>query len=96
LFTSEGRITIDAVRALRDLGLRRRVAVVGFGAVANGDVFEPGLTVVEHDATELGRVAAELLFARVDGFDGPPQQIVLAPRLVARGLGELPAPVAAA
>ena len=55
-----------------------------------------GLAVVEHDATELGRVAAELLFARVDGFDGPPQQIVLAPRLVARGLGELPAPVAAA
>jgi LacI family transcriptional regulator len=95
LFTSDHRITMDAVRALRDLGLQRRVALVGFGAVALADVVEPGLTLLEQDRAQVGRAAAELLFARLDGFDGPPQQIVLSPRLVARGSGELPAPVAA-
>ena len=95
LFTSSSAITMGAVRALHDLGLQRRVALAGFGSVALGDVVEPGLTLLEQDPAELGRVAAELLFARLDGFDGPPQQIVLAPRLVARGSGELPALVAA-
>ena len=34
--------TIDAVRAIHDLGLQRRVAHVGFDDVALADVIEPG------------------------------------------------------
>jgi LacI family transcriptional regulator len=41
----------------------------------------------------LGRAAAEMLFSRLDGFDGPSQEIVLAPTLIARGSGELPVAV---
>ncbi len=95
LFTSNSATTMDAVRALHDLGLQRRVALVGFGAVTLGDAVEPGLTVLEQDGAGLGRLAASLLFSRLDGFDGPSQQIVIAPRLIARGSGELPAPVPA-
>jgi LacI family transcriptional regulator len=94
VFTSQNLITIDAVRAIHDLGLQQRVALVGFDDVALADVVEPGLTVVAQDPHGLGRAAAELLFSRLDGFDGPSREIVLAPRLVARGSGELPAPVA--
>lgn len=93
VFTSQNLITIDAVRAIHDLGLQHRVALVGFDDVALADVVEPGLTVVAQDPHGLGRAAAELLFARLDGFDGPSQEIVLDPRLIARGSGELPAPV---
>ena len=79
------------MRALHDLGLQRSVALVGFDDVALGDVIEPGLTVLEQDPTELGRLAATLLFKRMDGFDGPSEEVVLAPRLIARGSGELAA-----
>jgi LacI family transcriptional regulator len=90
VFTSQNLITIDAVRAIHDLGLQHRVALVGFDDVALADVVQPGLTVVAQDPGGLGRAAAQLLFSRLDGFDGPSQEIVLAPRLVGRGSGELP------
>ncbi|MEA2151689.1 MAG: LacI family transcriptional regulator [Solirubrobacteraceae bacterium] len=93
MFASQNLITIDAVRAIHDLGLQQRVALVGFDDVALADVVVPGLTVVAQDPRGLGRAAAELLFSRLDGFDGPSQEIVLVPRLIARGSGELPARV---
>ena len=89
VFTSQNLITIDAVRALHDLGRATSVALVGFDDVVLGDVVEPGLTVLAQDPVGLGRTAAERLFARVDGDDGPSQQIVLEPTLVERGSGEL-------
>jgi LacI family transcriptional regulator len=89
VFTSQNLITIDAVRALHDLGFARSVALVGFDDVVLGDVVEPGLTVLAQDPVALGREAAQLLFARLDGAGGPTRQIVLAPALVARGSGEL-------
>ncbi len=89
IFTSQNLITIDAVRAIHDLGQARSVALVGFDDVVLGDVVKPGLTVLAQDPAGLGRAAAELLFARLDGFDGPSRQIVLAPTLIARGSGEV-------
>ena len=93
LFTSQNLITIDAVRAIHDLGLQHSVAVVGFDDIALADVVAPGLSVIAQDPAGLGRAAAQLLFARLDGFDGPSREVVLAPRLLARGSGELPPPV---
>jgi LacI family transcriptional regulator len=95
IFTSQNLITIDAVRALHDLGLARSVALVGFDDVVLGNVVDPGLTVLAQDPARLGRTAAELLFSRLDGYDGPSRQIVLEAQLIVRGSGELPAPAAA-
>jgi LacI family transcriptional regulator len=89
VFTSQNLITIDAVRAIHDLGRARSTALVGFDDVVLGDVLEPGLTVLAQDPAALGRAAAELLFSRLDGFDGPSRRVVLAPTLISRGSGEL-------
>jgi LacI family transcriptional regulator len=89
VFTSQNLITIDAVRAIHALGLAESVAVVGFDDVVLGDVVSPGLTVLAQDPAGLGRRAAELLFARLDGFDGPSEEVVLGPQLIVRGSGEL-------
>ncbi len=94
IFTSQNLITIDAVRALHELGLQHRVALVGFDDVALADVVEPGLTVVAQDPAELGRRAAQLLFARLDGDDAPSHEVIIAPTLVRRGSGELQAATA--
>lgn len=92
LFTGQNLITIGAVRALRELGLQWRVAVVGFDDVVLGDLVEPGITVVAQDPYELGRRAGELLFARLEGDAGEAKRIVVPTQLVARGSGEIPPP----
>jgi LacI family transcriptional regulator len=89
LFTAQNLITIGAVRALRDLGLHRSVALVGFDDIELAEVLDPGITVVRQDPQALGRRAAELLFSRIDGHDGEARSIVVGTELVARGSGEI-------
>ena len=91
LFTGQNLITVGALRTLRELGLQQQVALVGFDDLLLADMVEPGLTVVRQDPYELGRRAAQLLFARLDGLAGPSRTEVLPTDLVARGSGELPA-----
>jgi LacI family transcriptional regulator len=89
LFTSQNLIAIGALRAVHALGLQHEVAMVGFDDIPLADTVDPGLTVVAQDPHALGRTAAELLFARLDGFDGPGRRVVLPTELIPRGSGEL-------
>jgi LacI family transcriptional regulator len=96
LFASQNLITIGALRALRERGLQREVAFVGFDDVMLADMVEPGITVVAQDPYALGRQAAELLFSRLGGHTGESRLIVMPTQLVTRGSGEIePAPVPA-
>ncbi len=84
---------MGAVRAIHALGRRHEIAMVGFDDIPLADVVEPGVTVVAQDPHALGRSAAELLFSRLDGDEGPTRRIVVPTRLIVRGSGELrPAP----
>jgi len=89
LVTGQNLITIGTLRALRDLGLQHTVALVAFDDVTLADVVQPGLTVIAQDPVTLGRRAAELLFARLDGFDGPSREVVVETTLIVRGSGEI-------
>src|SRR5215210_6912784 len=89
LFAAQNLITIGAVEALRARRLRHDVALVGFDDITLADALEPGLTVVAQDPWSLGRAAAELLFARLDGEAGPSRRIVLPTTLIPRGSGEI-------
>ena len=89
LFTSQNLITIGAVERLRAAEAHRRIALVGFDDLPLADAVEPGLTVVAQDAGELGRLTAELLFARLDGDDGPTRRVIVPTTLIERGSGEL-------
>lgn len=92
LFTAQNLITIGAIEALRELGLRRGIALVGFDDIVLADALDPALTVVAQDPGALGREAAQLLFARLEGETGPSKRIVLPTTLIPRGSGELPVP----
>lgn len=92
LFASQNLVTMGALRALRELGLQRTVALVGFDEVMLGDLVEPGLTVVAQDPTAMGAAASELLFRRMDGDTGPTQLRVIPTRLIVRGSGEIAPP----
>jgi LacI family transcriptional regulator len=89
LFTSQNLSTIGAIRALRSVGLERRIALLGFDDIALADVLEPAISVVAQDPGALGRSAAELLFRRLDGDASPSVHQVLPVKLIARGSGEI-------
>jgi LacI family transcriptional regulator len=89
LFSAQNLITIGTVERLRALGKHRDVAVVGFDDLTLADAVEPGLTVVAQDAHQLGRLGAELLFARLDGDGGPTRRVEVPTKLIERGSGEL-------
>jgi LacI family transcriptional regulator len=89
VFTAQNLITIGAVEALRARGDQHRVALVGFDDITLADAVDPGLTVVAQDPRAIGRAAAELLFARLDGDAGPSRRIELPTTLIPRGSGEI-------
>ncbi|MBE2320658.1 LacI family DNA-binding transcriptional regulator [Solirubrobacter sp. CPCC 204708] len=89
VFSSQNLVTIEVMRTLFRLGLDRVVAHVGVDDIPLRGAIEPPVTIVAHEALMLGRAAAELLFSRVDGFDGRAREVVSAPTLIPRGTGEL-------
>jgi len=89
-FSSQNLVTIGAIRALRELGLQREIAIVGFDDIPLGDMLEPGITVVAQDPYAIGSVAAERVFARLDGDQSDSEIYVVPSTLVVRGSGEIP------
>jgi LacI family transcriptional regulator len=89
LFTGQNLVTIGASRALRALDLQHRVAMVGFDDFPLADLLRPGITVVAQDVTAIGKLAAEILFRRLDGDRTPARTHVLPTRLITRGSGEI-------
>jgi len=89
LFASQNLVTIGVVKALRQLGLQDRVALVGFDDFLLADALVPGTTVITQDVEQLGRMATELLFARLDGDDSPSRTHVVPTGMIVRGSGEI-------
>ncbi len=90
IFSAHNRLTIGAVRGLRDLGRHHEIALVGFDDFALADLLDPPVTVVAQDPGTIGRLAAELLFQRIEGNPAPPAEHVVPTTLISRGTGELP------
>lgn len=86
LFASNNRNTIGTLRALARHS--ERVALVGFDDFDLADVL--GVTVMAHDPSEMGRLAVEVAWARLEGETGPANHIVLPTTLIPRGSGEIP------
>lgn len=92
ILSGQNLLTIGTIRALQQSGRSREVALVGFDDVEAADLVEPRVTTIAQDADRIGRLAAERMFARLDGDSSPPRQLVVPTRLVVRGSGEIPGP----
>ncbi|MBT8163214.1 MULTISPECIES: LacI family DNA-binding transcriptional regulator [Arthrobacter] len=93
LFCGKNLITFGTVRALQHLGLQHRVALVGFDDFEFADLLDPGVTVVAQRPSQIGRLAAERLFARIERSDSrAPEAIDVPTDLIERGSGEIPPP----
>jgi LacI family transcriptional regulator len=89
-FTGQNLLAIGGIRALREAGLERAIALIGFDDVSLADMLDPAISVVAQDPQALGRAAADQLFRRLDGDAGPAVHRVIPVTLVARGSGEIP------
>jgi len=85
-------ITVGAVHAMQKLGVRERVAVIGFDDLELADLMRPAVTVIAQDIEALGRHAAGLLFERFGHAEDPVRRTTVPVRLISRGSGEIPAP----
>lgn len=83
LFTTNNRLTVGALRAIRRLGAD--VGLVGFDDVEFADLTDVPFTVVSYDAEALGEAAADLITSRIEGRQGPPQRRIISTQLVERG-----------
>jgi LacI family transcriptional regulator len=84
LFTTNNRITIGALRALRDLD--DPPALVGFDDFDLADLLD--VTVIAHDPERMGELGAELILSRLAGEPGKARQVLLPTELLTRGSGE--------
>ncbi|MCG5214545.1 LacI family DNA-binding transcriptional regulator [Streptosporangium sp. KLBMP 9127] len=89
LLTGNGRLTVATLRAFAG-ATSPRLALVGFDDFELSDLIVPGVTVIAQEPARLGRTAAELLFRRLFGHDGPPEHLRLPTHLITRGSGEIP------
>lgn len=92
IFSAHNRLTIGAIRGLRLLRVHEATALVGFDDFKLADLLDPGVTVIAQKPSDMGRLAAEVLFGRLTGASGAPGEHVVATDLIARGTGEIPGP----
>jgi LacI family transcriptional regulator len=86
VFAADNAVTRALFTAARGLGLRipDDVSILGFDDLEWTTLVDPPLSVVAQSPYEMGRMAAERLFARIKGDESARQQIVLPTRLALR------------
>jgi LacI family transcriptional regulator len=89
IFSARNDLTVGVVRALRQRGLERTVALIGFDDFPMADLLEPAVTVVAQDLETLGARAGDLLFARMGHGSAPAQQVVVPTTLMTRESGSI-------
>ena len=89
IFSGQDIVTFGAVRALQARKLNHRIALVSFDDFPMSDLLDPQLTVIAQNPHDIGRIAAERAFLRLDEPDLPPERIVVPARLIRRGSGEI-------
>lgn len=83
IFTDNNRMTVGALQAI--YRARARVDLAAFDDIELADLLTMPVALVTYEPAELGRRAAQLLFARIQGTADPPQRVVLKTRLTIRG-----------
>ena len=89
IFSSRSVITMGILRAIHDRN-RHDIAIISFGDFEMAQVIEPKISVIDHSPRELGRLAAQRIFAKIDGAEFEPEIIMGNLSIIRRGSGELP------
>lgn len=86
IFAANDMMAVGAMLWLqgRGVSIPEDVAIAGFDGIAMSEIVSPRLTTVHQPADEMGRRAGHLLIQRLQGWDEPPQHVMVPYRLVVR------------
>ena len=71
IFSAQNLITLEVIHTLRQIGASKSCALIGFDDLPLADLMEPAISLVTQDIPAMGREAAQMLFARLDGSTEP-------------------------
>lgn len=88
VFADNNRMTVGALLAVHHHAdtAGDTAGLAGFDDVELADLLPNRLLLVTYDTVEMGRRAAELLFARIDGDTAPPHHVLQPTHVTRRGL----------
>ena len=89
IFAGQNLVLVGAIQALRRLDRQDRVALLGFDDLTLADLLQPSVSVVAQQPDVIGNLAAQRLFARLDGDASTPAVRLVATRLITRGSAEI-------
>jgi DNA-binding LacI/PurR family transcriptional regulator len=86
IFAQNDRMALGILRAARDMGLRvpEQLAVIGVDDMPLASYFDPPLTTMKQDMPQIGREAAKMLLAAIEGETNGCHQMKLSAQLIAR------------
>jgi LacI family transcriptional regulator len=86
LFAYNDISALGAIRAFHEAGLRvpQDISVIGFDDIQGVAFTNPSLTTVRQPLVHMGRLAAQILVARIEGAKDYPAEIPIEPELVVR------------
>jgi LacI family transcriptional regulator len=86
IFCANDLIAVGALAALRErhIDVPQEVAVVGMDNTGLSELTWPALTTIDLGSAERARIAAELLFKRIEDPSREPESVSVDPRLVVR------------
>mgnify|MGYP003134567717 CR=1 FL=1 len=87
IFTADGVMTAGTMAAISasQLNLPSDLSIICFDDLEWMNFLRPGIDAVAQPRGAMGEAAAQLLLDRIEGSGGPPQRIIMAPRLLLRG-----------
>jgi LacI family fructose operon transcriptional repressor len=86
IFASNGLLSAGAFRAIRERGLTvpDELAFAAFDNTTWTSVVSPAITVIEQPTHEIGEIAADLLFKRIEDPSRPVREVTLKGKLLVR------------
>jgi LacI family transcriptional regulator len=86
VFAGNDLMAVGAIRAATAAGLRvpEDLSIVGFDDISLASYTNPPLTTIHQPKREIGRLAMEMLLARMNDPDAPPRSVRLETELVVR------------
>ncbi len=89
VITAQNQISIGVLDYLHRRRLQQTIAMVAYDDLPMAAILDPAVTAVAPDAVEIGRAAANLLFARLDGAASAHRIVTIPAPLIQRGSGEI-------
>ena len=86
LLPISNRITIGALKALKDLGLKipDDISIIGFDDIVMADLLAPSLTVIAQPAYDFGKIGIKILIDSIGGKEPVKRITNLEPKLIIR------------